>query len=137
MEDPRAVQGGLVLPHTRGNVEPSLPGIIFVVESQERGRTIGLPVPGTPEFFLQAAGDGDEAVAGGDEVAPEERLHAVLGGHEDGVVSAAFNPEGTRIFTGSSGGVLRSWDAARSELLASFVEHDSAISSIAFSPDGT
>jgi WD40 repeat protein len=53
------------------------------------------------------------------------------------VSSVAFNPDGTRIASGSFDKTVRLWDTASGELLATLTEHEGAVISVAFSPDGT
>ena len=60
---------------------------------------------------------------------------AVLRGHEQSVVSAAFSPDGTRIIT-ASGDTARLWDAASGKELAVLRGHEQSVVSAAFSPDG-
>jgi WD40 repeat protein len=56
--------------------------------------------------------------------------------HEDGVLSAAFSPDGTRIVTGSTDQTARVWDAASGRELLALRGHKGGVRSAAFSPDG-
>jgi len=60
----------------------------------------------------------------------------VLQGHTDGVNSAAFNPDGTRIVTASDDNTARVWDAASGHNLAVLQGHTRTVYSAAFSADG-
>jgi len=62
---------------------------------------------------------------------------AVLEGHEGGVTSASFSPDGTRIVTASWDATARVWDANTGEELFILVGHNRGIESVAFSPDGS
>src|SRR6476659_4690111 len=74
---------------------------------------------------------------------------AVLSGHDDGVQSAAFSPDGSRIVTASWDKTARIWDvaSARALLLARVLRlateiavlrgHENTVTSAAFSPDGS
>ena len=60
-----------------------------------------------------------------------------LGGHDDGVSSAAFSPDGSRIVTASRDRTARIWDAATAKEIAVLRGHDDVVNSAAFSPDGS
>jgi WD40 repeat protein len=72
---------------------------------------------------------------------------AVLRGHQEGVNSAAFSPDGSRIVTssgargsallGSKDNTARIWDAASGKEIAVLRGHTFVVTSAAFSPDGT
>ena len=61
-----------------------------------------------------------------------------LKGHEDGVMSAAFSPDGKRIVTASVDKTARLWDAATGKPIGEPLKgHDGLLcTSAAFSPDG-
>jgi WD40 repeat protein len=61
---------------------------------------------------------------------------AVLRGHDDFVLAAAFSPDGSRIVTASWDQTARIWDAASTTEIAVLRGHDDAVLSVAFSPDG-
>ncbi|MFO0979315.1 MAG: serine/threonine-protein kinase [Planctomycetaceae bacterium] len=70
-------------------------------------------------------------------------------GHEGGVSSVCFSPDGTRIVSGSAANPIRGWvsgsedktiklwDAATGKELKTFTGHESSITCVCFSPDGT
>ena len=60
-----------------------------------------------------------------------------LEGHEGGVNSAAFSPDGTRIVTASDDGTARVWDAATGAQVQELGGHEHEVTTAAFSPDGT
>jgi WD domain, G-beta repeat/APAF-1 helical domain len=64
-----------------------------------------------------------------------ERLRLV--GHEGGVLSASFSPDGSRIVTASRDRTARLWDAATGEQRATLRGHEDSVWSASFSPDGT
>jgi WD40 repeat protein len=61
----------------------------------------------------------------------------VLEGHDGGVLSVAFSPNGKRVVTGSDDSTARVWDLARSKPVAVVLAgHNLRVDSVAFSPDG-
>jgi WD40 repeat protein len=61
---------------------------------------------------------------------------ATLSGHPNGVRSAAWSPDGTRIVTGSEDRTARIWDAGTGRVLATLSGHGGEVDSAAWSPDG-
>lgn len=59
-----------------------------------------------------------------------------LRGHGGGVLSVAFSPDGTRIFSGSLDSTVNVWHAQRGELLLTLHGHDGPVFSVAVSPTG-
>lgn len=58
-------------------------------------------------------------------------------GHEDGVWSVAFSPDGTRIVSGSSDKTLRLWDSTTGQSIGAPLRgHEDWVLSVAFSPGG-
>ncbi|MCP4304288.1 MAG: TIR domain-containing protein, partial [bacterium] len=68
---------------------------------------------------------------------PALRERVRLTGHEDGLHSAAFSPDGTRVVTASGDNTARVWDAATGAETVVLTGHDGPVWSAAFSPDGT
>jgi eukaryotic-like serine/threonine-protein kinase len=66
-----------------------------------------------------------------------DALFAVLSGHDDIVVSAAYSPDGTRIVTASHDKTARIWDSRTGIQLAVLKGHGGTVRSAAYSPDGT
>jgi eukaryotic-like serine/threonine-protein kinase len=62
---------------------------------------------------------------------------AVLSGHNEGVVTAAYSRDGTRIVTASRDKTARIWDARTGVELMVLSGHGNNVTSAAFSPDGT
>jgi WD40 repeat protein len=61
---------------------------------------------------------------------------AILKGHQDRVVSAAFSPNGRRIVTASWDRTARVWEAATGKPIAVLAGHESSLEFACFSPDG-
>jgi serine/threonine protein kinase len=61
----------------------------------------------------------------------------VLAGHRNGVVSAVYSPDGSRIVTASRDKTARIWDARTGVQLAVLSGHDDRVECAAYSPDGT
>ena len=57
-------------------------------------------------------------------------------GHQDGVTSVAFSPDGSKIVSGSIDDTIRLWDREGNPIGEPFRGHEDAVSSVAFSPDG-
>ena len=64
-------------------------------------------------------------------------LLRTLNGHSNGVGSAAFSPDGSRIVTSSFDNTAKVWDASSGNLIRTLSGHSSYVSSAAFSPDGS
>ena len=60
----------------------------------------------------------------------------MLNGHASWVLSAAFNPAGNRVVTGSADRTVRIWDAQTGKEVAPPKLHPVIVRSVAFSPDG-
>jgi WD40 repeat protein len=60
-----------------------------------------------------------------------------LGGHDAGVNSATFSPDGSRIVTASDDKTARIWDAATGKEVAVLRGHDARVNSAAFGPGGS
>jgi WD40 repeat protein len=60
-----------------------------------------------------------------------------LEGHDKGVTSAAFSPDGRHIISGSIDGTLRVWGTeSRQSIGTPLAGHQKVVTSVAFSPDG-
>ncbi|HUF00163.1 MAG TPA: protein kinase, partial [Anaerolineales bacterium] len=60
----------------------------------------------------------------------------VFSGHNDGITSVAFSPDGKYVLTGSADTTIRLWEAATGKVTQTFRGHDGEITSVVFSPDG-
>jgi WD40 repeat protein len=67
--------------------------------------------------------------------APTSRLRLI--GHEYGVASLAFSPDGATLATGGFDRGVKLWDAARGGLRAELEGHKGWVAALAFSPDGS
>jgi WD40 repeat protein len=61
---------------------------------------------------------------------------STLRGRDGAVRSAAFDPGGTQVVTGSDSGTARVWDLRSGRVLRTLRGHDGPVTSVAFSPDG-
>ena len=68
--------------------------------------------------------------------AQDSLAQTTLEGHEWGVTSVAFSPDGKILAVGSDYGMVKLWDMATSANTATFEAHIYGVESIAFSPDG-
>ncbi|KIJ39191.1 hypothetical protein M422DRAFT_175509 [Sphaerobolus stellatus SS14] len=64
-------------------------------------------------------------------------MELTLTGHQAGINSVSFSPDGERVVSGSYDQTIRIWNAHTGELVSGpFQGHTDSISSVAFSPDG-
>ena len=66
----------------------------------------------------------------------DQRERLVLAGHEGGVRSAVFSPDGKRIVTASKDGTARLWDGETGKPIGEPLKGHSYVYSAEFSPDG-
>ena len=81
------------------------------------------------DMFIPSGGEGIKLLKG--EVPPSP-----LEGHEIGVGSVAYSPDGKQIASSSDDGIVRVWDVSTGESRA-FHAYSEGIRSVAFSSDGT
>ena len=66
------------------------------------------------------------------------RILPPLRGHNDGVMSVVFSPDGKKVISGSLDGTIRIWDVpTRTDAIRTLRGHEDPVLSLAFSPDGT
>ena len=62
---------------------------------------------------------------------------ALFEGHNDGVTSIAYSPDGRHIVSGSDDSTIRVWNAETGDLMGGPLEgHTKSVTSVAYSPDG-
>jgi RNA polymerase sigma factor (sigma-70 family) len=57
-------------------------------------------------------------------------------GHEGGVLTTVFSPDGSKLATGGADGLIRLWDRASGKELRQLRGHTGVVSCLCFSPDG-
>jgi WD40 repeat protein/tetratricopeptide (TPR) repeat protein len=57
-------------------------------------------------------------------------------GHQEGVYSVAFSPDGCCVLSGSSDRTLKLWEVSTGECIRTYEGHQEGVYSVAFSPDG-
>ncbi len=57
-------------------------------------------------------------------------------GHNNGVWSVAFSPDGKSLVSGSEDSTVKLWDVEKLRCLHTFEEHNNGVWSVAFSPNG-
>ena len=77
-----------------------------------------------------------DAENGKELVRPLQHEVAMEGGHETGVVTAAFSPDGKRIVTAGKDNTARVWNAQTGEPLGTPMRHDAYVVAASFSSDG-
>jgi WD40 repeat protein/serine/threonine protein kinase len=92
-----------------------------------------LEVLTNPEF---AQGHTPAAISVFQDIRAADAELAVLSGHGNPLLSAAYSPDGTRIVTASYDKTARIWDARTGAQLAVLLGHSDALYSAAYSPDG-
>jgi WD40 repeat protein len=89
---------------------------------------------GDTMLFSRMLSDGDRTVRVWD-VATGRELRSFKG-HEKGVTSVAFSPDGKSVASGSQDGTVRVWNLAGGQELAALEGYKGGIVSVFFSPDG-
>jgi WD40 repeat protein len=57
-------------------------------------------------------------------------------GHQNGVLSVVFSPDGKRLVSGSDDQTVRLWQVDSGREIRTFRGHQNGVMSVAFSPDG-
>jgi len=101
----------------------------------DEGYAIGVIVAASPSETIlapiQEILDGLEVQL----VLPGQELLA-LSGHQGGVLSATWSPDGARVVTAGQDGTARLWDTQTGRELAPLSGHKDRVNAVTFSPDG-
>jgi WD40 repeat protein/serine/threonine protein kinase len=111
--------------------------VFHVSFSPDGTRLVSASADGTARIWrVDAAGEVSQAGQAGE--AGEVREAVVLAGHGDGIRSAVFSPDGTRVLTASLDGTARIWDVRTEKPGAPVVlsGHTDQLRVAWFSPDG-
>jgi WD40 repeat protein/energy-coupling factor transporter ATP-binding protein EcfA2 len=124
------------LEHTRANILAELSGTKLL--RTEPDSALRLAAHGTQIGLALSPDVGKASSATAALAAAVSRVNLRLGfvGHEGGVNSSAFSPDGVRIVTASDDKTARIWDAASAKEIAVLRGHENSVRSAAFSPDG-
>lgn len=57
-------------------------------------------------------------------------------GHEGGVWSVRFSPDGSKLVSGGADAEIRLWNVATGDLIAAFADHEGSVTTVDISPDG-
>ncbi len=95
----------------------------FPASSADRALMVAHPSDNYATFYLRSLVTGD-------------RLEQ-FGSHDARIFAAAFSPDGTRIATGDAKGIIKVWDRAGGEEVATLEAHTGFVYTIAYSPDGS
>lgn len=92
-----------------------------------------------PKGTLIAAASGTPGLSGDVRVFDAQTLAAdgpLLSGHQDEILSMAWDRDGSRLATASQDHTARLWEWPSGKLLNTFREHGDAVTRICFAPDG-
>src|SRR2546421_9543280 len=64
-------------------------------------------------------------------------VELTLEGHTDGVNSAMFSPDGSKLASASDDGTVRVWNVTTGQAERTFEGHTDWVNSVVFSPDGS
>ena len=111
----------------------------------ERGRVVGSidPRDGRNDTYLAAFDPTGRLIATNGSDFPRiwdvetERSVVVLATHPGDLSDIVFSPDGSRLATAGSDGIVRLYDATSGEQVLALRGHQRAVTSLAFSPDGT
>jgi hypothetical protein len=118
-------------PGARWAKQPPVTVSIVAMEAKPRPEPQPGPATGSP---LIVSGSSDKTVRLWDPVT--FKCQQTLVGHKEGVMSAAFSPEGRQIVSASTDKTVRIWNAATGNCDQRMQGHTHWLASAAFSPDG-
>ncbi|MEO6811960.1 MAG: WD40 repeat domain-containing protein [Isosphaeraceae bacterium] len=67
---------------------------------------------------------------------PTPKVRANLSGHDFGIISVDFSPDGATLASGGFDRVVKLWDVAKERERATLSGHEGWVAAVAFSPDG-
>lgn len=115
---------------------PDHRGPVWAVAFAPDGTTLAAASGVVPAVAERTPGEALGEVRLWDLTSPTPRPRAELVGHEYGIVSLAFSPDGAQLATGGFDRAAKLWGVAAGRELATLSGHNGWVAAVAFSPDG-